>query len=153
MQLRRRWARLSIPQKSLILACCFVLSVWLVPFVRCFRFLKWAEEYYADTQSINAFNDFHYALSLAIAYFLCVLVSFGLLFLAIRMKRYWLLLILVLPLWSTIQVIIVAPEEPIHLFPAMSPFGPVCWHLFAAVLALTMVGLMGLRKILENGNS
>ena len=103
------------------LALWLPVGLWFVPAIRAVRFGKWAWDGYADTGSINAWNDWHFATSLGLAYLLSGASSILICWLLLRAQNVvrwtlWGISILCLS-----HLIWLAPEEPIVLFPTLSP--------------------------------
>ena len=103
------------------LALWLPVGLWFVPAIRAVRFGKWAWDGYADTGSINTWNDWHFATNLGLAYLVGGASSTLLCCLLLRRRTAVLWTLWGISTACLIRLICVAPEEPIVLFPAISP--------------------------------
>ncbi|MEO5804243.1 MAG: hypothetical protein ABIR24_12005 [Verrucomicrobiota bacterium] len=116
-----------------------VLLLWIIPLVRCLRYVKTALENY--TGAIHDQNDLEYGYELLFAYFLCFTLSSGMVYFAFRFQRVSLWLCLGIPLFAVVDVIRIKPEEVVVLIPSMNPFRPIRWNLLALAIAGLIIWL------------
>lgn len=122
-----------------ILLIALVSAVWALPLIRAFRLLSYALS--VDDGSIDAANDTSFGSSLVVSYFFSFAVALAIAWI-LPSRRAWLLF---LPLAGSLvvaaDVIRLAPESVIVIFPTMPPFRPARFSLLIAVVGAAIIWL------------
>ena len=122
-----------------VLLIALASAAWAWPLTRAVHLLGYALR--VDDGSINTANDTGYAWSLVVSYSFSFAVALAIGW-TLASRRAWLLL---LPLAGSfliaVDVIRIAPESVIVIFPAMRPFRPAIFSLFIAGVGALIVWL------------
>lgn len=115
----------------------FVSAAWLLPLIRAVRLLNYAVS--VDNGSINSANDTNFGCALVLSYGFSFAVALALAW-ALPGRRDWLLLLpLVGSLVVAADVIRLAPESVIVIFPTMHPCRPAFFSLFIAAAGALII--------------
>jgi len=116
-----------------------VSAAWALPLVRAFRLLSYALS--VDDGSIDTANDTSFGSSLVLSYCFSFAIALAMAWI-LPSSRAWLLL---LPLAGSLlvaaDVIQIAPESVIVIFPTMHPFRPAQFSLLIAAIGAAIVWL------------
>lgn len=122
-----------------VLLIALVSAAWALPLVRAFRLLSYALS--VDDGSIDTANDTSFGSSLVVSYCFSLGVALVIAW-VLPVRRAWLLL---LPLAGSLlvaaDVIRLAPESVIVIFPTMHPFRPAQFSLLIALVGAAIVWL------------
>jgi len=110
------------------------IALWARPLVRAVSFFRWAQQYFAETGSINASNDLRFSTILLLSYSISLLSALIFAWFLFRRPRFAFLLPFSLLIFAVSEVIRSQPESPIILFPTFGPWRPV-------LLSIVAVGL------------
>ena len=116
-------------------------ALWAFPVARAASSFRRAQDYFRETGSINASNDLHFSSGLLGCYLASLLAAFAFAWLVTRRPRLWLLLPGALLAYAAGEVLWLRPEVPIHLFPTMTPWRPVCISAVGVVITAAFVYL------------
>ena len=122
-----------------VLLIALVSAAWALPLVRAVRLLSYALS--VDEGSIDTANDTSFGSSLVFSYCFSFAVALAIAWI-LPSRRTWLLL---LPLAGSLllafDVIRIAPESVIVIFPTMHPFRPAIFSVFIAGVGALIVWL------------
>jgi hypothetical protein len=113
-----------------------LLVLWLVPFLRAFRFFGYCFDVYGGEQSTDAWDDYVLSLRLLASYACSFAVGAILVWLFCRKPSRCLALPLFWSFLVAFFVILHQPEEVIVLFPRMEPFLPAKLSLIGSAAAI-----------------
>ncbi len=111
------------------------ITLWVRPLVRAVSFFCWAQQYFAETGSINAANDLRYSTTLLICYSSSLLAALVFAWFLFRRHRLAYLLPFSLLTFAVFEVVRWQPESPIILFPTYGPWRPVSYNFIAIGLS------------------
>ncbi len=115
--------------------------LWLVPLVRAFRLFIDTSVVHAETQSINAWNDYAFSRELLVSYSFCLLIAALLAWLLLRTRIWWLGFPLAASFLIAFDVIRLKPESVIVLISPMEPLRPAAFSIVAALVAVLILWL------------
>ncbi|MDB6023988.1 MAG: hypothetical protein JWM68_211 [Verrucomicrobiales bacterium] len=110
-------------------------ALWALPLARAISLFREAEEYLAETNSMNASNDVWYSSHLLVSYTVSLCAGFALAWFIFWRPRLVFVLSFGVLLYVVIEIIRFKPEEPIVLIPTMHPWRPARISLAAVAVA------------------
>ena len=120
-----------------LLLVALVSAAWLLPLIRAVRLLSLAIS--VDNGSINAANDTQYGSSLVISYGFSFVVALVIAWVLPGRGALLLLLPVTASLFVAADVIRLAPESLIVLFPTMDAFRPATFSVFIGAAGALIV--------------
>lgn len=117
-----------------------IVVVWWLPLVRAMQFFKDASQVYAETSSINAWNDFNYSRNLLISYTFSLLISAVTGWVFCKTRIWLLLLPLGISFLIAFALILLKPENVIVLIPPLTQgFLPAFFSTIVAAIGAAIV--------------
>jgi len=123
--------------RALLIA--LVSAAWALPLIRAFRLLSYALS--VDDGSINTANDTSFGSSLVVSYCFSFAVALAIAWFLPSTRAWLLCLPLAASFLVATDVIRLAPESVIVIFPTMRPFRPAQFSLLIAVVGAAIVWL------------